>query len=121
MVTTVVQEGFATAPAVNTAFPAGFLAPTDFGNAALDPTTATPDMATPPTQLTDLDRILAAIGGINARLDTQNDAINTRFDGVTARFDALGGRLQAFESLGPRVDALDRYVTKNDGILGELD
>jgi hypothetical protein len=71
--------------------------------------------------LTDLDRILAAIGGINARFDKQNADINARFDGVTARFYALGGRLQAFESLGPRIDALVEHITTNDGVIGDLD
>jgi len=32
----------------------------------------------------------------------------------------LGGRLQAFESLGPRIDALVEHVMTNDGVLGEL-
>jgi hypothetical protein len=36
--TAVFQEGFATAPAVTTVFPAGFIAPTDFGTAASVPT-----------------------------------------------------------------------------------
>jgi len=57
---------------------------------------------------------LAAIGGINARFDTQHADFNGRFDGVTARFDALGDRLQAFDSLGPRLDALDEHVRSTD-------
>ena len=66
--TAVFQEGFATAHAVTTAFPAGFLAPMDFGTAALAPTTATLVMATPPIPSTDLEKILAAIGGITPDL-----------------------------------------------------
>jgi hypothetical protein len=61
-----------------------------------------------------LDKILAAIGGINARFDTQHADINARFDGVTARFDALSDRIQAFESLGPCIDTLDERVRKTD-------
>jgi hypothetical protein len=122
--TAVFQEGFATAPAVPTVFPAGFLAPTDFGTAASVHTTATPDMVNPPSPSTDLEKILAAIGGINTRFDHQHAEINARFDGVTARFDALGDRLQSFESLGPRIDALDERVrttgervTTTDGVV----
>jgi hypothetical protein len=122
--TAVFQEGFATAPAVTTAFPAGFLAPMDFGTAASAPTNATRVLATPPIPSTDLEKILAAIGGINTRFDHQHAEINARFDGVTARFDALGDHLQSFESLGPRIDALDERVrtndervTKNDGVV----
>jgi hypothetical protein len=95
------QEGFATAP--------DFLAPADFGNPALIATTTRVLESSPPT-LTDLDRILAAISGINVR-----------FDGVTAHFDALGDRLQAFESLSPCLDALDERVKATDGILCDLD
>jgi hypothetical protein len=112
--TAVFQEGFATVPAVTTDFPAGFLAPTDFGTAASAATTATPVMATPPIPSTDLEKILAAISGINTRFDHQHAEINARFDGVTARFDALGDHLQSFESLGPRIDALDEHVRTND-------
>ena len=75
---------------------------------------------------------MAAISGINARFDNQNAAINARFDGVTAqnadinaqfdgvtaRFDALGGRLEAFKSLGPCINALVEHVTTNNGVLG---
>jgi hypothetical protein len=131
------QEGFATAP--------DFLAPTDFGipvSAASAATTTTRVLESSPPTLTDLDRILAAIGGINARLENQNADINARFDGVTAqnadinarfdgvtaRFDALGGRLQAFESLGPHLYALHEHVqmtevriTTTDGVLNNLD
>jgi len=51
----------------------------------------------PPPRATDLDRILATIGGINAHINAHFDDINARFDGC---FDALDARLQAFESLG---------------------
>ncbi len=78
--------------------------------------------------MTDLEKILAAIGGISARFDTQHADINACFDGVTARFDALGDRIQAFESLGPRIDALDERVrttdervTTTDGVLYDMD
>ena len=109
---------------MTTVIQAGFLAPTDFGTAASAATTTTPVMATPPIPSTDLEKILAAIGGINTRFDHQHAEINARFDGVTARFDALGDRLQSFESLGPRIDTLDERVrttdervTTNDGVV----
>ena len=112
--TAVFQEGFATASAVTAVIPAGFLAPMNFGTAALAATTTTPVMATPPIPSTDLEKILAAIGGINTRFDHQHAEINARFDGVTARFDALGDRLQSFESLSPRIDTLDERVRTTD-------
>ena len=75
-----------------------------------------------------MDRILAATSGINARFDNQHADINARFDGVTACFNALGDRLQAFNSLGPRLDALDErvrmtdeHVTTTDGVLCDMD
>jgi hypothetical protein len=109
--TTVFRESFATASAATAAdIPTTFLAPTDFGTAALATITTTPVMAPP----TDLEKILAAIGGINTRFDHQHAEMNARFDGVTARFDALGDRLQSFESLGPRIDALDERVRTTD-------
>jgi hypothetical protein len=110
--------GFVTAPEFLA--PTDFGAPVDLGNPALAANTTRVRAISSPT-LTDLDRILATIGGINARFDKQNADINARFDGVTARFDALGGRLQAFGSLGPRIDALVEHVTTNDGVLGDLD
>jgi hypothetical protein len=126
--TAVFQEGFATASTMTAVVQANFLAPTDFGTTASAATTTTPVLATPPTTLTDLEKILAAIGGINARFDTQHADINARFDGVTARFDALGDRIQAFESLSPRIDALDERVrttdervTTTDGVLCDMD
>jgi len=91
-----------------------FLAPADFGTRTSAATTTTWVLESSPTTLTDLDRILAAIGGINARFDNQHADINARFDGITARFDALGDRLQAFESLGPRLDALDEHLRTTD-------
>ena len=132
--TAVFQEGFATASTMTAVFQDGFatapdfLAPADFGNTTSAATTTTRVLESFPTTLTDLDRILAAIGGINARFDNQHADINARFDGVTACFDALGGRLQAFESLGPRLDALDErvrmtdeHVKTTDGVLCNLD
>ena len=112
--TVVFREGFATASAVSAIIPAGFFAPTDFGTAASAATTTTPVMATLPIPLTDLEKILAAIGGINIHFDHQHAEINARFDGVTARFDALGDRLLSFESLSPRIDALDERVRTTD-------
>jgi hypothetical protein len=99
---------------VSAVIQAGFLAPTDFGTAASAATTTTPVMATPPIPSTDLEKILAAICGINTRFDHQHAEINARFDGVTARFDALGDRLQTFKSLCPRIDALDEHVRTTD-------
>ena len=127
--TTTLGDFLATAP--------DFLAPADFGNPASAATTTTQVLESSPPTLTDLDRILAAISRINARLDNQNADINARFDGVavtaqnadintcfdgvTARFDALGDHLQAFESLSPRLDALDERVKTTDGVLCHLD
>ena len=133
--TAVFREGFATASAVTAVIPAGFLAPTDFRTAASTATTTTPAMANPPIPSTDLEKILAAIGGLNAaicgintRFDTHTADFNARFDGVTARFDTLGDHIQAFESLGSRIDALDENVrTTNerikttDGVLSDMD
>ena len=112
--TAVFREGFAMASAVTAIIPAGFLAPTDFGTAASAATTTTPVMATLPIPSADLEKVLAAIGGMNTRFDHQHAEINARFDGFTARFDALGDRLQSFESLGPRIDALDARVRTTD-------
>jgi len=132
--TAIFHEGFATAPTMTAALWDGFapahdfLAPADFGTTTSDATTTTRVLESSPTTLTDLDRILAAIGGINARFDNQHADINARFDGVTARFDALGDRLQAFESLGPHLDALDEHVwttddcvTTTNKVLSDLD
>jgi len=99
--TAVFQEGFATASTMTAVFWDGFatapdfLAPADFRNTTSAATTTTRVLVleSSPTTLTDSDRILAAIGGINACFDNQHADINTLFDGVTARFDALGDRL----------------------------
>ena len=132
--TAVVQEGFTTASTMTAVFQdgfvtaPGFLAPVDFGNTMSAATTTTRVLESSPTTLTDLDKILATIAGINARFDNQHADINACFDGVTARFDALDDRLQAFESLGPCLDALDEHVRTTDehvkttdGFLCDLD
>ena len=118
--TAVFHEGLATASTMTAALRDGFapahnfLAPADFGTTPSAATTTTRVLENSPAALTDLDRILAAIGGINARFDTQHADFNARFDGVTARFDALGDRLQAFDSLGPCLDVLDEHVRSTD-------
>ena len=61
--------GFVTAAEFLT--PADFGAPADLGNPALAANTTRVRAISSPT-LTNLDRILAAIGGINARFDKQN-------------------------------------------------
>ena len=61
--------GFATAPKFLA--PANFGAPAALGNPALATTTTRVLEISPPI-LTNLDRILAAISGINARFDNQN-------------------------------------------------
>jgi hypothetical protein len=66
--TTTLGDFLATAP--------DFLAPADFGNPASAATTTTRVLESSPPTLTDLDRILAAISGINACLDNQNADIN---------------------------------------------
>jgi len=75
MTTAVFHEGFATASTMTAALWDGFatahdiLAPADFGTTTLAATTTTRVLESSPTTLTDLDRILAAIDGINAHFN----------------------------------------------------